>query len=130
MKLHVYSEGIELEDYSVNLEDSFQLLENQSSKSEVEDNFIGFTLDDDDLSVIQFVRRTKEEWLLDIPTYENKQYVGSLSSLIGHHQVFSMTREFFNTDSTINKSIRDRDYDSVIEYSKKRFGISYKFEVS
>ncbi|MHA2276794.1 MAG: hypothetical protein ACXAC2_13560, partial [Candidatus Kariarchaeaceae archaeon] len=75
MKLHVYSEGIELEDYSVNLEDSFQLLENQSSKSEVEDNFIGFTLDDDDLSVIQFVRRTKEEWLLDIPTYENKQYV-------------------------------------------------------
>jgi hypothetical protein len=130
MKLHIYSEGVEFEDYSINLKDSFQLLENQSTQHEVEDNFIGFTLDDDNQAMIQFIRVSEEKWVVDIPTYEDKKYIRSLSSIINHHLVFSITRDFFDETATIQQTIKEQDYDKLIECVKLRYGIVFDFEVS
>ena len=129
MKLHIYSDGIELDNEPILLQQAFKLLEKQSDRSVVEDNFIGFTIDNDENAIIQFIRYNENKWTVDIPTYAEINYKGALTNQISHDLVFSITRDFFDENSLLHKSIKIKNYEDVIEYIKTRYGIVFELEV-
>lgn len=130
MKVHVYSNEIELEDYPITLGEAFELLEKQSTIDQVDDNFIGFTFDDNKNAVIQFIRVTDKEWKIDIPTYKINEYQGALTSKLLNQSVFTITRDFFNDDSVFHKSISDNEYARVISHFKSMYGLILELENS
>lgn len=129
MKLHIYSDEFELEHEPISLQEAFELLEKQSDQTTVEDNFIGFTMDNDDQIILQFIRNSVKKWTVDIPTYENKQYSGALTYQISQDLVFSLTRDFFDSNSVFHKSLKSKNYEGVIEYSKMRYGIVFEYNI-
>ncbi|OLS24453.1 MAG: hypothetical protein HeimC2_22590 [Candidatus Heimdallarchaeota archaeon LC_2] len=129
MKLHIYTDGMELENEPISLQQAFELLEKQSDHSMVEDNFIGFTIDNDDKAIIQFIRFNEKKWTIDIPAYEEMRYIGALTNQVSHDLVFSITRDFFDTNSLFHKSIKLKKYENITEYMKTRYGVIFEFEV-
>ncbi len=129
MKLHIYSDEFEMDNEPISLQEAFELLEKQSDQTTVEDNYIGFTMDNDDQIILQFFRNSANKWAVDIPTYENKQYTGALTYQLSHDLVFSLTRDFFDASSLFHKSMQLKNYEGAIEYLKMRYGIVFKFNV-
>lgn len=130
MKLHVFSNEIEFENLHISLNEAFELLEKQSSQESLEDNFIGFTFDDDEQAVIQFIRINDQEWILDIPTYVNSAFQGAINSPLLQRQVFSITQDFFHNGSTLHNAFSEKDFTKVISYLKSQYGLILKAESS
>ena len=128
MKLHIYSDEIELDNEPILIQQAFELLEKQSDQTKVEDNFIGFTMDDG--VILQFIRETEKKWTIDIPLYDKSQYTGALTNQISHDLVFSITRDFFDSNSLLGTLMQSKKYDEVCEYMKTRYGIIFELDVN
>lgn len=122
------SHGRYVENEAINLNEAMYLLETQQTMEEEHDNFIGFTPVKHPHATIQFIRQDVSSWIIDIPTFQDKEYTGSYNSEISHSVVLIMVKEFFET-SEFQKSIIDRDYAKMKEICEKRWGVSYSFEL-
>lgn len=130
--MHAYSRGQDFVAEKVTLDDAFEFLHAQSTEAEYDENFIGFTSEDDDKAMVQFIRHTDQDWTVDIPTFTgpNREYTGALNCKITKDLVHALTRDFFDYTNTFYNDIVKRDYDNVIEYCKVRYGIVFDLEVS
>ncbi|MCE7734627.1 MAG: hypothetical protein GPJ54_07115 [Candidatus Heimdallarchaeota archaeon] len=128
MKLHVFSAEIEFDNLRISLSEAFELLEKQSSQETVVDNFIGFTFDNNEQAVIQFVRINDQDWILDIPSFVNNVFQNAMSTSLAQQQVFSITRDFFQENSILHNAFSEQDFTKVINYLKKQYGLILQVE--
>ena len=98
------------------------MLDSHSDSEVMEDNFIGFSHPLNVEAIIQFVRKTDKEWVIDIPTYEDHEYSGSLSAEILHDIVFRIVMDFFDSNSKIQVHLADGEYSKI----KQIFLSAYK----
>ena len=113
MLLHVNSKDLHVEDELITVDVAFELLDSQSNSVVMEDNFIGFTHPHNPQAIIQFVRKTNKEWVIDIPAYQDKKYFGSLSAEIPHDIVFRITMDFFDANSKIQFHLANEEYSKI-----------------
>jgi len=113
MLLHVNSNDLHVEDELVSINVAFELLDSQSHLSVMEDNFIGFALPENQEVIIQFVRKSTKKWVIDIPTYLDHEYVGSLSAEIPHDIVFRIVMDFFDENSKIKVHMSNGEYSKI-----------------
>ena len=124
MFLHCYSKGQDIENVSISQPEAFSLIENQETIETDEDTFIGFTLEQSEFAVLQFIRLTESDWLIDIPRYSNSTYVGTLNAEISHSLVFLIVNEFFNTTILQNAFIKN-NYEEIQSISKNRWKLIF-----
>ena len=120
--VHFNSQGNSAEDEPISINEAFYLVENQDSIKDDEESYLGFTHSKD--AIIQFIRLSKDRWILDIPTYDGDEYKGSLNCEINHSYVFIIISEFF--DSTpFQGSIIAKDYENLKKISQERWNLAY-----
>ncbi|MHA2404594.1 MAG: hypothetical protein ACXADH_16460 [Candidatus Kariarchaeaceae archaeon] len=123
MLLHRYSHGRDIEGLEVSLEEAFEFLEEQEIEINNKDNFIGFTHPKHENIIIQFIRKGKRDWEIDVPIFVEGEYTGSLLGTLIHDQVFAIVLEFFNSGSKLSTSLLRNKYDELCQLCKNRWGI-------
>ena len=124
MFLHCYSHGQDINNTRISQHEAFSLIENQETIETDEDTFIGFTLEASEFAVLQFVRLTKDDWLIDIPKYSNSIYIESLIAEISHSFVFILLNEFFNT-ITFQNAFINGNYDELQTIFKNKWKLIF-----
>ncbi len=123
MLIHQFSHNQDIENVKITLEEAFQRLDMQFTETEEVDNFIGFTHPDHEHVFIQFIRHDALIWTIDIPVFQDNEYINSLSGKIDHNTVFSIVMEFFNEDSFFQKNFITQNYQKIIDDCKNRWGL-------
>lgn len=122
MLVHYYSQGNTAEDEPISVNEAFYLIENQETTREDEEAYLGFTHSKD--AIIQLIRLDKNRWIIDIPTYDGMEYMGSLTAELNHSFVFIIIGEFFES-TPFQIALINKDYDNVKKISQKRWKIVY-----
>ncbi|MDH5404034.1 MAG: hypothetical protein OEY49_16165 [Candidatus Heimdallarchaeota archaeon] len=123
--VHLYSNKQEIYEEPLLINDALHLMEIQEDIRSEPDNFIGFTYADDEYCCIQFVRYSKSIWQIDIPTYSETRFVGSLSSETVHNNLIGILSEFFNKNSEIGAYLRKREYSQVESIFSNKWKINF-----
>ena len=110
------------EDEPVSIDEAFYLIENQESIKDDEETYLGFTHSKD--AILQFIRLDKARWILDIPTYEGTEYMGSLTCEISHSYVFIILSEFFES-TPFQQAIIKKNYESLKKISQERWKLAF-----
>ncbi len=124
MYVHLYSRGEDLFKEKLSVHEACQLVELQSTIEEEQDNFIGFTHPSSDDAIIQFIRMNKNEWILDIPMYNNGEYTGSLVTKIDHSHTLMIVTEFYHK-TEFQAAIISGKYKILQEIVIKKWKISF-----
>lgn len=128
--MHAFSRGQDFVNEKVTIAEAFEFLNVQSTEIEYDDNFIGFSPETDNTVILQFIRHNQESWTVDIPTYVENDYKGSLNTAMHKDLVFSLVRDFFDENNQLYANMLNHRYDEVNEYCKVRYGIIFDFEVN
>ena len=124
MLFHCYSHGQDISNTKISQHEAFSLIENQETTETDEDAFIGFTLEQSEFAVLQFVRLSEIHWLIDLPTYSNSTYTGSLTTEISHSIVFVILNEFFN-NTPFQEALINNDYEEIQTICKTRWKLVF-----
>ncbi len=87
----------------VNLEEALRELDDHKA---VEGNFIGFVSEKDE--TIQFIRYSKDEWLIDVPVIIDGEYAYSLQDNLKHSQAKEI----------VSRLSRGEEWESLCHLSK------------
>lgn len=127
MRIHLYSNGRDIVDEKITLDQALALLEAQQDITEDGDSFIGFTAPEDEDAILQFIRHDQQNWLVDIPKVIDETYKGSFQAVIKHGLVLTLVTQFFMENTQLRKAIVQKDYRSMQEESKNRWSIVFDF---
>ena len=126
-KKRIFSSQLNRE-LNVTLNEAFNYIENLPSLDYADESFIGFKNDNDNF--IQFIRKSKENWLLDIPGQDPKfnDCILNLENLSTFNVKYIVTA-FFNDDFLISRIFSQFILKESLEYSDnwKYFKIDPKF---
>lgn len=128
LKVHAYSKQEELFEELLDIDQIFQLIEEQDTQEEEEDNFIGFTAPSSQYAIIQFIRQNKIDWIIDIPCYDDSyDYFGSLVTALTHNLIFSIVSAFYYNSYDFQTLVNNRDYIKIKELFNSQWKINFNF---
>lgn len=123
MRVNVSSGGKAMEDVPCTFDEAMYLVEHQDTFHKDKENYISFYTDQQPDSSIQFIREEEDRWIIDIPAFEDDEYIGSFNSIANHSQTVALVTHFYLKESVLRQSIIGQDYASLEKEMGKTWGL-------
>lgn len=120
-----YSHGTQIQDTLIEKKEALMLLQNQQNIDEEKNNYIGFIIPEKE-ACLQFVRLSKDAWIIDIPIYSNDEYIHAQHAIISHRVALDIVETFFDAKSQLFKLLDQELYDLLFEYIEQQWHIKLK----
>ena len=125
MKILVYgySDETTLISQPVRLIEALGLLDGQDTQEVNKNNYIGFQLLDSE-ACFQFMRISKDNWILDLPIYKKGEFVVAKQSQVPKEVVQQLVLSLYDKKNDMKELLLNEEYDKLEHFIKRKWNIS------